>query len=194
VIGIDLDDGSLFPDQRGELRALVDFAQTRKDYPSYRAIQLRALEQAGIPFEILDGDYCASDIRAIYRRTGLFMLAHRESFGLPICELQACGSLIFAPRSSWAGAHWMKDDPALAGPGAHSSNFRIYDNDFDVLMAQLEEAKRTFDPAGVVRTFDENQPHLFRGDRVAAGEFLRLVESGAIHGGLHREHAMVGKT
>lgn len=193
VIGIDLDDGSLFPDQRGELRALVDFAQERKNYPSYRRAQIVALEKAGIPYEILDGEYSPADIRGIYRRTGLFMLAHRESFGLPICELQACGSLIFAPHSDWAGAHWMKDDASARGPGTHSPNFRIYGNDVDVLVSQLEHVKRTFDPAGVVTTFQETQPQLFRGDRAAVQTFLGLVKSGVIHARLHREHAEVGR-
>lgn len=193
VVGIDLDDGTLYPAQDGNLRALVDFAQERKDYPSYRAMQISALEQVGIPYEVLKGNYSSAEIRAIYRRTGIFFLAHRESFGLPICELQACGSLIFSPHSSWAGAHWMKDDPASAGPGVHSPNFRIYDNDIERLSAQLEEVKRTFNPARVVATFNEYQPQLFRGDRAAVNGFLEMVKSGAIHGGLHTEHASVGR-
>ena len=193
VIGIHLDDGSLYPAQNGELRALIDFAQERNDYPSYRAKQIDGLERAGIPYEILDGTYTAAEIRAIYRRTGIFMLAHRESFGLPICELQACGSLIFTPHASWAGAHWMKDDPASPGPGAHSPNFRIYDNDIGVLTAQLEDAKRTFDPARVVDTFNEYQPQLFRGDSAALLFFLGLLRRGEIHARLHSEHALLGK-
>ncbi len=193
VIGIDLDDGSLFPEQHGELRALVDFAQPRKNYPSYRAMQIEALEKARIPYEVLDGGYSPVEIRAIYRRTGLFMLAHRESFGLPICELQACGSLIFAPHSNWAGAHWIKASPRDSGPGLHSPNFCIYDNDFDVLVAQLENVKHTFDPGRVVRTFDDHQPQLFRGDRAAVQQFLGLVQRGDIHGALHLEHAQVGR-
>jgi len=193
VIGIHLDDGSLYPAQNGELRALIDFAQERNDYPSYRAKQIDGLERAGIPYEILDGTYTAAEIRAIYRRTGIFMLAHRESFGLPICELQACGSLIFTPHASWAGAHWMKDDPASPGPGAHSPNFRIYDNDIGVLTAQLEDAKRTFDPARVVDTFNEYQPQLFRGDSAALLLFLGLLRRGEIHARLHSEHALLGK-
>jgi len=194
VIGIDLDDGSLFPDQHGELRALVDFAQTRKNYPSYRSMQIEALEKTGIPYEVLDGEYSPAEIRAIYRRTGLFMLAHRESFGLPICELQACGSVIFAPHSNWAGAHWMKTNPHSAGPGLHSPNFCIYDNDSDTLVEQLSQVKRTFDPDHVVRTFEDRQPQLFRGDRGAVQQFLGLVQRGEIHGALHREHAQVGKS
>lgn len=192
-IGIHLDDGSLYPDQQGQLTALVDFAQPRKDYPSYRKLQLRALEAAGIPYVVLEGEYSAAAIRDVYRKTGILMLAHRESFGLPICELQACGSLIFAPHANWAGAHWMKRNASDAGPGVHSRNFRIYDNDFEQLVAQLNDVKSCFDPAAVVHTFEQSQPELFRGDINAIAEFLQMIESGAINGASHLDHADVGR-
>ncbi len=192
-VGIHLDDGSLYPDQQDQLTALVDFAQTRKDYPSYRELQLRALVAAGIPYVVLEGDYSAAAIREIYRKTGIFMLAHRESFGLPICELQACGSLIFAPHAEWAGAHWIKENASDSGPGVHSHNFRIYDNDFETLVAQLKDVKNSFDPAAVVRTFGQSQPELFRGDTRAVAEFLQMVETGAINGASHLDHADVGR-
>src|ERR1019366_6165156 len=37
LVGLDLDDGTLYPAQKSEFRALVDFEQNRGDYPRYRA-------------------------------------------------------------------------------------------------------------------------------------------------------------
>jgi hypothetical protein len=192
-VGIDIDDGSLYPNQRGEFLVLVDFEQRRKNYRAYRELQLRALEKSGIPFRVLDGRLSRDDIRAIYRKTAVFLMAHRESFGLPICELQACGSLIFTPHSDWAGAHWMKHDITVSGPGSHSGNIVVYRNSVDALVEELHAARVAFNPAGVVKTFAESHPHLFRGNQEVLADFLEKVSDGAIHSELHVEHAGVGR-
>jgi hypothetical protein len=192
-IGIDIADGTLYPDQGGELRVLVDFEQTRKNYLAYRDVQLRAVAKSGLPFRVLEGEFSCDEIRAIYRTTGILMLAHRESFGLPICELQACGSLIFTPRPEWAGAHWIKPDVRKAGPGRHSRNFVVYRNDVEALVDRLHEARDSFDPARVLMTFEDEQPHLLHGNLNALANFLTMVEDGTIHSRLHPEHAEVGK-
>ena len=192
-IGMDIDDDTLYPDQGGAFSVLVDFEQTRKNYQSFRRIQLDALEKSGVPFQVLEGRFTTDEIRAVYRKTGAFLLAHRESFGLPICELQASGSLIFTPRAEWAGAHWIKSDPSLPGHGMHAPNFIVYDNSAEALADRLLEAQASFDPDRVVRSFGEAHPQLFRGDLPAFSDFLDRVESGAIHGRLHREHSGVGR-
>jgi hypothetical protein len=192
-IGMDIDDGTLFPDQDEALHVLVDFEQTRKDYSSYREIQLAALERSGTSFEVLEGRFTRSEIRKKYRKAGALMLAHRESFGLPIVELQACGGLIFTPKAEWAGAHWIKDDLSVAGHGEHTSNFIVYENTVDDLVAELEEAKRSFDPAQRRKTFRREHPHFFHGDREVLGDFLDRVKSGKIHSKLHLEHAGIGR-
>ncbi len=192
-IGIDIDDGSLYPDQGSELQVLVDFEQTRKDYPSYRHVQLAALEKAGIPFRVLEGSYTRVEIRAIFRKSGVFMLAHRESFGLPICEVQACGALVFTPRAEWAGAHWIKEDSRIAGPGLHSPNIVVYQNTVDGLVRELHRVRDSFDPSRVVKQFLESHPQLFRGNVAEMSKFLSMVDSGAVHSRLHEEHATVGR-
>ena len=121
------------------------------------------------------------------------MLAHRESFGLPICEAQACGALIFTPRAEWAGAHWLKDDLSEAGPGRHSPNFVVYEDNVDDLVEELLAAQDAFDPSRTVDTFLEHHPQLYHGDREAVSDFLDSLESGAIHSTLHREHAGIGR-
>ncbi len=192
-IGIDLDDGSLYPEQGGEFHILVDFEQRRKDYPVYREVQIDALERSGVSYEVLDGRYTREEIRAKYRKSAALMLSHRESFGLPICEIQASGGQIFTPRSEWAGAHWLKGDDMLPGPGEHSSNFVVYENTVDDLVGEIHAARDSFDPATRLRTFREAHPQLYRGNRAALADFLEKVESGTIHSRLHREHASIGR-
>jgi hypothetical protein len=192
LVGVNIDDGSLFPQQNGQLRALIDFAQNRLNYPSFRKTQIAALERAGVPYRILEGQFSRSAIREIYRQTGLFFLASRESFGLPICELQACGSYIVTPRSEWSGAHWIKKDLTVPGPGELSPNFLVYDDDVEKLTDQLEMVRSTYDPARNLNTFKEFHPHLYRGDSEALAAFLSRVEDGTITGATHHQHETIG--
>jgi hypothetical protein len=192
LVGVDIDDGSLFPDQNGEVRALIDFAQNRLNYPSFRKTQIAGLERAGVPYRILEGQFSLSEIRETYRHTGIFFLAHRESFGLPICELQACGSCIFTPRAEWAGAHWIKEDLTVPGPGYLSPNFFVYHDDIGRLTEQLEMVRSSFDPARNLRTFREFHPHLYRGDPAALAGFLSRIEDGTINSSTHLQHESIG--
>lgn len=192
LVGVNIDDGSLFPEQNGEVRALIDFAQTRLNYPSFRKTQIAALERAQIPYRILEGQFSRSEIREIYRQTAVFFLAARESFGLPICELQASGSYIATPRPAWAGAHWIKEDLTVPGPGDLSPNFLVYDDDVEKLTDQLEMVRSTFDPARNLRTFKEFQPHLYFGDPEAMAGFLSRIEDRTINGATHLEHETIG--
>jgi len=191
-VGVHIDDGTLFPGQNGELRGLIDFAQTRINYPSSRKTQIDALERARIPYRILEGRFTRSEIREIYRHTGVFFLAHRESFGLSICEVQACGSYIVTPKAEWAGAHWIKQDLTVPGPGILSPNFLVYDDDPVKLTEQLEMVRSSFDPERNLRTFREFHPHLYRGDTEAMGDFLGKVEDGTINSRSHAQHEMIG--
>lgn len=192
-IGLDIDDGSLHPEQGDELSVLVDFEQTRKNYPSFRKVQIEALERAGVAYEVLSGRYSRAEIRAKYRKHGALMLSHRESFGLPICEVQACGGKIFTPRSEWAGAHWLKSDLSLPGFGEHSENFVVYENEVDALVEKLRDSKRSFSPARQRRIFEESHPQLLHGNRAALTDFLDGIKSGRIHSKLHRDHAAIGR-
>ncbi|HUQ19564.1 MAG TPA: hypothetical protein VM099_08115 [Gemmatimonadaceae bacterium] len=193
VIGVNLDDGVLYPDQGEEFRVLVDFEQTRSDYLSFRKIQLEAVERSGVAYEILNKPMTRDEIRGIYRKTGVFLMAHRESFGLPICELQACGSLILTPRAEWAGAHWMKNDLRVAGAGRHSSNFVVYENDAEALARKLQEARSRFNPQRVREEFLKQQPQLYYGDNKALGEFFSMIDEGRIDSRAHQLHTAIGK-
>jgi hypothetical protein len=189
LVGLNLDDGSLRPEQGGEFIALLDFEHP--DDVFERSIQVSALERTGTPYIVLNGRYPIEHIRAIYRRTAIFFVAMRESFGLPICELQACGSYIFTPYARWCPSHWKKPRLAEPGEGRLSSNFIVYDNDADKLAREIVRIRGIYDAQRVRRTFLEEDPQYFWGCSAEVSQFLEMVRSGAIHPTLHHSHRAV---
>jgi hypothetical protein len=185
VIGVDLDDGSLCAGEQDDFIALLDFQ--RDDHMNERRIQIQALTEAGVKWIELSGAYSISQIRARYRTCSAYFIAHRESFGLPICELQACGSVVFSPYADWCPSHWMKDDMTVAGPGRLSENFRIYENDPKLLVAQLRELAKRHDPSHVRSVFLRDQPQFYHGDLNQLQQFVDLLSAGKIHSNLHRD-------
>ncbi len=187
IIGVDLDDGTLRVEPRDEFRALIDFEHPRDIHE--RALQILACEQTGTKFSVLNGDYSIERIREQYRKSSIFFLAMRESFGLPICEAQACGALIFTPHSDWQPAHWIKSDHGTPGPGTLSPNFIVYEDDLESLKREVLLRKAAYDPNQVFQTFLEHHPQYFRGDLDALRDFLTRVTTGEIHARRHEEHA-----
>lgn len=193
LIGLDLDDGSLYPEQRGRFQVIVDFEQTRQPYPPYRQVQLEALRRSGIDHVLMKGHYSTDKIRAIYRQSAVLLLGHAESFGLPICEVQACGASIFTPDVHWVHAHWLGKEYHTRRVPRLTSNFVLYENDAHALADKLQEARDTFDPAAARATFLREQPELFKGDLSELKDFLRRVDNGEINGALHEQHRPVGR-
>ena len=193
LIGLDLDDGTLYPDQRKEFRALIDFEQNRFHYPDYRKLQIEALRLSGIEYTVLDKPHTMEEIRAIYRKTSIYFLASAEGFGLPICELQACGSLVFTGDRYWPASHWLGDDYYAKREPRLSPNFVVYEKDVGLLAERIRQAAADSDPASVRATFEKYQPALLHGDRNALKGFLARVSTGDIHPLLHREHTAVGR-
>ncbi|MFH0881284.1 MAG: hypothetical protein V2A34_16355 [Lentisphaerota bacterium] len=183
-IGINLDDGSLYPEQ-GRFLALVDFE--RKDFSEERAIQLQALKNTKTEFIELHGQYPIMEIRKIYRRGSIYFLAHMESFGLPICELQACGARILTPRPDWCDAHRL---PAQS----LSPNFFIYENDTDLLEKQILELRTTMNPVQNLNTFKTHHPHFLHGDMDALQVFLDKLKTHEIHAKSHLQYADLMKS
>ncbi|MEO8578030.1 MAG: hypothetical protein ABI556_15075 [Gemmatimonadales bacterium] len=193
LIGLDLDDGTLYPDQRGQFRALIDFEQNRFHYPEYRKLQLEALQLSGVDYDVLERPYSMEEIRAIYRRTSIYFLASAEGFGLPICELQACGSLVFAGDPYWPASHWLGDDYYAKREPKLSPNFVVYEKDAGRLAERIRQAAADSDPHAVRAAFEKYQPQLLHGDRESVRDFLDRVSAGDVHPRLHREHAAVGR-
>lgn len=193
LIGLDLDDGSLYPDQKGSFRALVDFPQDRLHYPEFRKIQIEALRLAGVEYVALEGSYATAEIRKIYRESSIYFLASAEAFGLPICELQACGAKVFLPDPYWAASHWLGKDYFIEREPQLSSNFVVYENDPHALSHKIRETADAANPPQVRATFERIQPELLHGDLVELKAFLDRVDSGAIHSRLHEHHVSVAR-
>jgi glycosyltransferase involved in cell wall biosynthesis len=194
LIGMNLDDGSLYPEQNGEFMALLDFDVTELHYPAMRKLQLEAVKKSGVKYQKLEGRYPRSEIRAIYRKAGAFLMSRSEAFGLPVSEVQACGSLVFLPDPHWAAAHWLGDNFYIKREPSLTSNFVVYENDVDALAASLQSASENFDPLRARETFIREQPQLYYGDGVELSKFLERVQNGEIHSRLHSEHYPIGRT
>ncbi len=188
LIGVDLNDGSLFPEQHGQFLALLDFE--RPEHSSERNVQRAALQETNTAFIELKGRYTTKAIREIYRRCAIYFIAHRESFGLPICETQACGNYVFTPFGEWCPSHWQKEDLLVAGPGRLTENFVVYNNNVSTLVDRINRIRESYDPWCVRRCLLENQPNLYLGDLDELNAFVQMVRSGRINGGLHSKERM----
>ena len=191
VIGCDLNDGSLYPEQNQDFIALMDFE--RPNHMAERAIQILALEKTNTKYKVLNGRYPMAEIRRIYRQSSIYFLAHLEAFGLPIVEVQACGGKVFTPYARWAWAHYDKPDLCIPGSGPLSDNFIVYNNDLDLLCQKIEEEKKSFDPQKNLDLFKEKDGRFFEGDLEKLKQFVLEVQSGKIHSRLHSSHESLNK-
>ncbi len=183
-IGINLIDSSLAIEPR-EVCALIDFE--RPNHLPERAVQIQACIEAGIPFKVLHGSYSMAEIRKIYRSCSLYFIAHCESFGLPICEVQACGGVILTPYANWCHAHYL-ETPEPGRSGRLPENFIVYNNDKQQLVSELERLKRDYDAEAALTKFKRDQPHFLRGDPVELARVVRMIEAGTIDSDSHRRH------
>lgn len=186
LIGLNINDQTLFPQQKSDFIALLDFR--RDDCLEERKIQIEALKETETPYMELKGKYSIKEIRQIYRKSSIYFVAHRESFGLPICELQACGSYIFTPYSNWCPSHWIKEDLTVDGPGYLSKNFIVYDNCKTKLIDNISRIKKDFDSSIVLQRFLSTHPHLFWGDIKELKTFLDRVKTGKINSKSHADY------
>jgi hypothetical protein len=187
IIGMNLDDGTLYPDQK-DVTALLDFERT--DHQIERDVQLRVLNDIGMRREVLSGTYPIDAIRSVYRRIAVYFIAHRESFGVPICELQACGSYVFTPYSDWVPSHWMKSDLHQPGRGDLTANFVVYRNDPFLLSQELRRVLSSYDGGAVRGRLLREQPALYYGDHDQLGDFIGRLRTGRIHAKSHVQHAV----
>ncbi len=186
LIGMDLRDGSLYPEKGEEFLAVLDF--TRKGFESEREIQMQALKETNTPYIELDRPMSINEIRRIYRRAHLFFLSFRESFGLPIVELQLCGSYICAPYKNWAPSHYIGKSIYDKGEGALCRNFIIYDNDKEILKRKIKDIKSSYNPEAVIEEFKNCYPHLYSGDLSELRKSIDKVKSGAITYNSHKSY------
>lgn len=185
TIGFDIRKDDLYPEQE-EFIALIDFA--RPGYETARAIQIQALQETSTPYIELKGRYTTNDIRKIYRRSCLYFLSFRESFGLPILELQLCGCTIFTPFREWAPAHFLNKDIHKAGTGDLGSNFYVYNNDLDTLKQQIRKLKSTYNAKRVIENFRNEYPFYYQGNKRTLADFLQKLHNREIHARSHEAY------
>lgn len=181
-IGFDIRKDNLYPEQK-EFTALIDFI--RPGYEKERAIQIQALKETNTPYIELKGRYTTDDIRKIYRQSNLYFLSFRESFGLPIIELQLCGCCIFTPFAEWAPAHFLDKDIHKAGSGNLGSNFYVYGNDVERLKAQITALKEEYNAQRVIENFANEYPDYYQGNKAEWSEFLQKLKNKEIHAQSH---------
>lgn len=186
LIGINLDSRTLFPDQKDKFIALLDFQRSK--CLGEREIQIQALKEENVEFIELKGSYTRSQIKEIYRKCSIYFVAHRESFGLPICELQACGNYIFTPYSYWCSAHGIKKELSEAGEGELSPNFVVYENDKSKLIRKITRIRDQFSASKVLETFQTYHPQLLTGDVTELRKFTDLLQAGKVHSRSHRSY------
>lgn len=164
-IGLHLESVGLRPEPKPAPFAVVDFA--RKGFEAHRALQVRALEAAGVPYLSLERRYSMAAIRDIYRRASLFFLQFPESFGMPIAECLATGTRILTPDASWPMAWRLDAEPRPGGGGRLGAGFTVYEG-FEELVQVLRAHEEEFDPEATPRrvfsSFERDYPGFFRGD------------------------------
>lgn len=185
-IGVNINDGTLFPEQGSEFIALVDFE--RSSEMEARAIQIQALEKTNTKYIVLSGNYSIKAIREIYRKCSIYFVACEEAFGLPICELQACGSHVFTPYPDWCYAHGHKKDLTVSGLGTLSPNFIVYHNDLYKLIAEIDRIKDSYDPQRVLDNFKHYDSDFYGGDIAALQKFIDMIERNEIESTSHRNY------
>jgi hypothetical protein len=189
LIGVDLDDGTLAVTAKDDFIALIDFE--RPEHLRARAVQVSALEETGTRYVVLHGAYPMDDIRGIYRQCSLYFPAFPESFGLPICELQACGAYVMTPYAHWCPAHCIKSDSVIDGVGTLPPNFVVYDNDKDLLVRHIEAIRTRYDPRAVFDSFIAHHRRFFYGDLEELKGFIEKLRTGAVHAKLHERHPTI---
>jgi len=189
AIGINFEDPSLFVESNKPFMALIDFEQAEQ-LPE-RAIQVLACIEADVPFKVLHGRYSIADIRAIYRRASVYFLASRESFGLPVCEVQACGALVLTPYPDWCPSHYL--ERPSDGIGRLPKNFIVYNNDLRWLIHELKRLKKDHDPQKTFANFMSEQPHFYSGNIAELGRFVDLVKNGEVTSQSHKLYPNLGQ-
>jgi hypothetical protein len=189
LIGLNLEEETLRPEPKAEFRALIDFAQP--GHEKQRSIQISGCEKTRTKYTVLEGSYSLSEIRTIYRQSSIYFVAHRESFGLPVCEVQACGAYVFTPYSNWCPSHWLKPDIFQEGPGILPPNFVVYNNELETLVSKIERIKQDYDPRAVFDSLLQQHPQHYYGNQAELERFLTLLEKREIYSGRCKEYANI---
>ena len=184
-IGFDIKSGELYPEQK-EFIALLDFP--RKGYEKERELVKTVLEQTKTKYIELSGKYTRSEIREIYRKSSIYFISFRESFGLPVLETQLCGCKVFTPYAEWLPAHFIDKSVYEAGCGTLGKNFVVYQNDATLLTKKIQQTKLDFDARQVISNFRKDYPMYYEIDKLALQSFFQMIEKGLINSKSHLKY------
>ncbi len=179
AIGINFQDPELFPAEKKDFLALLDFEQ--KGFERFRELQVQALEDLGIEYIALRGKCTFSEVYEVYRRTSIHFLAFLESFGLPICETQICGNYVFTPDRHWPQAHRKLEDFVRDRSVVLSDNFVVYDG-LEDLKRKILLARERHDSQTIYNNFVQNYPCFYYGNLQELRRFVHRAERGGLWG------------
>ncbi len=183
-IGMDVKSNDLYPEQK-EFRVLLDFP--RPSHEETRKREKQWLDDINVKYVELNGRYTTAEIRKIYRTISVYIVSSRESFGLPIVELQLCGAKILTPHKEWVPAHYLNKSPFENGTGNLGNNFVVYQDETD-FKAKLLKLEEEIDYPINVDTFSREYPHYYHIDKTELSHFISKIESGEIRADSHLEY------
>jgi hypothetical protein len=179
AVGINLEIPALFPEKKSGFTALLD--HPREGFERERRLQVEALGDLKIPVVELGDPLSFAAIYKIYRATSIYFLAFLESFGIPICEAQLCGNLVFTPDPSWPQAHRQLEPFRRDGSVVLSENFLVY-GDLRDLKSKISQARDGHDPIRIQENFIKRYPHYYKGDLAQLKRFVESAEAGELWG------------
>ena len=189
-IGMDITDTNLYPEQT-EFQVLLDFK--RSGYELYRDLVISVLKEENIPYIQLEGRYTTDEIRSIYRKCSAYFVAVRESFGLPIAEIQLCGGYVFTPYAEWCPAYFLNKSPYEKGSGTLGRNFIVYDNDKEKLRSLLKRLRHDYDSKKVIKNFINDYPDYYKINKDELHCFIKELANGQINANSHEEYIAYNK-
>ena len=183
-IGLNIDAPGLQIEEPKDFVALIDFE--RPDQMVERAGQILGCIESGTPFKVLHGRYRMEEICAIYRSCSVYFVAHDESFGLPIAEVQACGARVLTPHAEWCKAHHISTDGRSLG--VLPENIVSYDNNKERLVGILREMRASHDAKQNRLRFLRDHSNFFAGNLDELRRFVDRVNSGQINAKSHLDY------
>ena len=181
-IGLDLSLSGLQPDSKKEFLALVDFE--RSGYESIRKQQIEVLEELGVTYVSLEGDYTIEEIRQLYKQACVLLLQFPEAFGVPIAECLACGAYVATPNSAWAMSWRLDEHPEVHKEGMLPELFLVYRSK-DELRDKIRELKQNYKleqtPQEVFSKFIQYYPYNFYGDLTALRDVIQRIQQHAFN-------------
>lgn len=176
TIGIDLDDSLMHPEQKN-FQVILDF--DRSGYEENRRLQIKALELTETPYIQLRGQYSRETLMKLFRESAALFLSFPESFGLPVCEIQTCGGVVFCPNAGWVNMHQITSN--RVGKPDFTPNFNFYSEKLDTLVSQIINLRENFNAEKNRLVFSCNQGLFLNGSTKALQEFVRKLRTKEIY-------------